>query len=139
MKKLHLLNVLLFGIFILSFNNVVYSQVPAINKEIEKSIKSANAKELAKSFNDVIDINLPDYVGVYAKNQAEVILKEFFTKNPPISFNYIHNGSSKDGSIYFIGTYKTSANNQYRTSFLLKKTDDIYFIHQLRFEIDNIK
>ncbi len=106
-----------------------------ISVEIVKSIKEGDAKTLAKYFTTTIDLTIPGSEGAYSKVQAEQIMREFFTKNPPASFKINHNGVSNDGSKFYIGTYVSSKKN-YRTYFLLKKISGTYYIQQLRFEID---
>lgn len=114
---------------------VVELQQPsnAILTEVISYIKVANIKELSKNFNTTIDLLLPSVEGSYSKTQAELILKDFFEKNPPKNLTVKHQGSSNDGSLYAIGTYSTDKLN-YRTYILLKKINDKYLIHQLQFE-----
>ena len=104
------------------------------NKVIE-AITKGNASELSKLFNSTIDINIPENEGTYSKNQAEIIVKKFFKKNPVTKFTINHSGSSNDGSKYSIGTY-ISNDKTYRVYFLLKKTSEKYFIQQLQFELE---
>jgi len=104
-----------------------------ISDSIVKSISSGNAKELAKFFSSNIDLTLPDFEGMYSQNQAEIIVKEFFAKNPPKKFTVIHKGASKDNSQFTIGKLETEK-NKFRVMFLLKKVGEKFQIHQLRFE-----
>lgn len=111
--------------FIMNRNDII--------TEISNAIKAGNAAGVAKYFNSSLDLTTPDSEGTYSKTQAELILKDFFTKNPPLSFTSNHNGSSNDGSLYAIGTYTCKAAS-YRTYFLLKKADSAYLIQKLEFE-----
>ena len=104
------------------------------NKVIE-AISNGNASQLSKLFNLTIDINIPENEGTYSKNQAEIIVKKFFKKNPVTKFTINHSGSSNDGSKYSIGTY-ISNDKTYRVYFLLKKTSEKYFVQQLQFELE---
>lgn len=104
-----------------------------IISDISAAIKNGNSTQVASYFNSTIDLTVPDNEGTYSKTQAELILKDFFTKNPPASFTVNHNGSSNDGSLYAIGTY-TSGSGSYRTYFLLKKSGSSYLIQKLEFE-----
>jgi hypothetical protein len=101
--------------------------------DIGTAIKSGNASNVAKYFNSTLDLTTPDNEGTYSKTQAELILKDFFTKNPPASFTINHQGSSTDGSLYAIGTFATSSSS-FRTYFLLKKVDTGFLIQKLEFE-----
>ena len=101
--------------------------------DIGNSIKSGDASSVSKYFNSTLDMSTTDNEGTYSKTQAELILKDFFTKNPPTSFTINHQGSSNDGSLYAIGTYLSGASS-FRTYFLLKKVNTGYFIQKLEFE-----
>ena len=103
-------------------------------KEISDAIRSGNSVALGKFFNINLDLSLPGNENTYGKAQAEIIIRDFFSKNPPLSFTVNHNGSSKDGSVYFIGTYKSKQNKSFRTYCLVKKSGDKYLIQQLQFE-----
>ena len=74
-------------------------------EDIASAIRSANAPALAKYFNSSIDLSLPGNEITCSKAQAEQIVRDFFAKNPPKSFKINHQGASKDGSQFFIGTY----------------------------------
>ena len=104
-----------------------------IINEIATAIKSGNAANVSRYFNTTIDLTVPSGEGTYSKTQAEQILKNFFTKNPPKSFSINHQGSSNDGSLFAIGTY-ISGSTSYRSYFLLKKVASGYVIQQLEFE-----
>ncbi|NVO03349.1 MAG: DUF4783 domain-containing protein [Bacteroidetes bacterium] len=105
-----------------------------ISNDIAIAIKSGNSKELAKFFNTSIDLKVPSNDETFSKAQAELIMKDFFQKNPPKSFTINHQGSSNDGSKYSIGTY-VSSTGSFRTYFLLKKVGNSFFIQQLQFEL----
>jgi hypothetical protein len=101
--------------------------------DIEKAIQSGDAANVSKYFNSTIDLTVPGNDGTFSKTQAEMILKDFFTKNPIKSFSVNHKGSSNDGSQYGIGTYATNGIS-YRTYFLLKKVDQNFLIQKLEFD-----
>lgn len=101
--------------------------------DIEKAIQSGNAANVSKYFNSTLDITVPKNEGTFSKTQAEMIVKDFFTKNPIKSFTINHKGTSNDGSKYAIGTY-TTVSASFRTYFLLKKVDKDFLIQKLEFD-----
>jgi hypothetical protein len=103
-----------------------------IPEVIISAIKTGNAKELAKYFNQNIELILFNEEDVYSKTQAELIIKDFFTKNTPTDFTVLHHGG-KEGARYAIGSIKT-ANGNFRIYFLLKIKNEQPFIHQLKIE-----
>ena len=101
--------------------------------DIALSLKSGNARELSKHFDSNIEITILDTEDVYSKAQAEVVVKDFFTKNKPTAFELIHQGSSKEGSKYGIGNM-TTAKGVFRTYVFVKQKGSAYYIQELRFE-----
>ncbi len=105
--------------------------------EIISAFSSGNATQLAKYFNQTIELTMFDKEGIYSKTQAEIILRNFFSENPPKQFQILHQGG-KESSKYAIGSF-VSGTNTYRITFLLKTIDTRVFIHQLRIENEHVE
>ena len=119
-------------IFFCNFTNV--SVVPGnVLDEIINAIKKGNSNELAKHFSNTIDLTIPGNEGTYSKNQAEMIMKDFFNKYASVSFNINNKGSSKQESQFAIGELKTNKGN-FRTFFMLKEQSGKYYLQQLKIE-----
>ncbi|HLO91906.1 MAG: DUF4783 domain-containing protein [Chloroflexota bacterium] len=129
-RFLKIMTVFAFAATVMFANNAVAQDV---NSKIAQAIQSSNATQLAKYFNNSIDLTIPGSEGTYSKVQAEQILKSFFTKYPLVSFTINHKGNSNDGSMYAIGTYVSKAQS-FRTYFLTKPIGGQLLIHQLKFE-----
>jgi len=106
-----------------------------ITNNIAAAINSGDAKKLATYFNSSIDLTVPSSDGVYSKSQAEMIVKNFFTQYPPVSFKINQQGTSNEGSQFSIGTLVTKT-TKFRTYFLIKKVNGVPLIHQLQFEAE---
>ena len=74
---------------------------------IANGIRQGNSKEISKYFDDNVEITILDKASSYSKVQAEMVLRDFFSKNPVKSFEIVHRGTSGEGSFYGIGTLKT--------------------------------
>lgn len=135
MKSLFRIYCSIILISIISFQAKSVQAQDIVSNNVIEAISKGDASELSKLFNSTIDINIPENEGTYSKNQAEIIVKKFFKKNPITKFTINHSGSSNDGSKYSIGTYKSN-NKTFRVYFLLKKTSEKYFIQQLQFELE---
>jgi hypothetical protein len=123
-------------IFLLFAVPTVNGQDKDTGDEIARLIRNGNSRELARHFNASVQLTLPDDEGRFSRTQAELIIRNFFSKYPPKSYVINHQGSSSDGSRYYIGVYK-SANTTFRSYYLLKQVSEKALIHQLRFEDDN--
>lgn len=102
--------------------------------EINKAIREGNAREVARHFGSTVDLKLPGNEGTYSRNQAELILRNFFSRNAVASFSVHHQRPSKDGSVYVIGTYQAKNGQSFRTYFLVKKISDNMVLHLLQME-----
>ena len=100
---------------------------------IANAIRSGNAKEVAKFFDTSVEITILDKESVYSKVQAEMVLRDFFSKNPVQSFEVVHRGNSGEGSSYGIGPLKSS-NQSFRVYFYVKQKGTASTIQEMRFE-----
>lgn len=100
-------------------------------KDIGTALKTGSSKELIKFCNQTVEIKINGESSNYSKAQAEVILRNFFSKNPPKNFTYIHQGASQ-GLKYTIGRY-THESGAYRVVMFIKKIGDKYLIDTLNF------
>lgn len=134
MKKvfLLLLSVMIFSGF--ASINTFMMQSDQIAKEVSEAIAKGNARDVARHFGNNVDLNIPGHEGTFSRNQAELILRNFFSRNAPERFTQGHQGSSRDGSLFVIGNLITSQGQTFRTFFLIKKVGDQMVLHQLQFE-----
>lgn len=100
--------------------------------EIGTALKSGSSKELIKYCNETVEIKIDGQSSNYSQAQAEVVLRNFFTKNPAKNFTYIHQGSSPEGLKYNIGRYSYDKGT-YRVVMFIKKIGDNYLIDTLNF------
>ena len=111
---------------------VLTSFVLLSNAEIINALKSGNSLEVAKYFDNTVEITFPGKTSSYNKKQAEVVLQEFFTNNTVKNFEVIHQSESA-GSQYFIGNLTTNT-GVFRTTVYMKQRGDKQLIQELRFE-----
>ncbi len=108
-----------------------------ITDGIVKAIESGDAKVLSGYFNSNVELAIQEMEGIYSKDQAELILKNFFTSHKPTGFVILHRGG-KDSSKYAIGSLSTPTKN-YRVTILIKMKDEGPYIHQLRIEEEHVE
>lgn len=102
-------------------------------EDVVSSIKSGDASSLSRYLDNTVEINISGKSSSYSKSQAEIILKDFFSKNQVKSFELIHQGEGGGGSRFGIGNMGTSG-GAYRTSFFLQKKGGSMVLNELRFE-----
>lgn len=129
-------SILVFAIALLStlVGRNTYGQEAEFD-QIAKIIKSGNAKELVKQFHSSVELNIDGEEATYSKSQAEAVLKDYFDKNPPKSFEVNHQGASKGGLPYAIGEYNSDGST-FRVWIRLRKTGSKHLIYEMSFIIE---
>ena len=117
---------------IICFYLVLGQGEDATVSQIGTALKSGSSRELIKYCNETVEIKIDGQSSNYSQAQAEVVLKNFFDKNPAEGFTYIHQGSSPEGLKYNIGRY-THTSGTYRVVMFIKKIGDNYLIDTLNF------
>ena len=120
--------ILLAAVIITAFSSFTYISFT----EVVNAIKSGNAAEVAKYFDNTVELTLPEKSSSFSKRQAELVLRDFFNENPVKNFEVIHQ-SEKEGSEYCIGTL-TTKNGSFRTTIYMKQIGQKQLIQELRFE-----
>lgn len=121
------------SIVLFSFTNSA-SEIPS---QIVSSLSTGNSTELAQYFNNNIELTLFEKESIYSKTQAEMILRDFFSKHKPTQFKVLHQGG-KENSKYAIGDL-VCGSESYRVTILIKTEEDKSLIHQLRIENDTME
>ena len=98
--------------------------------DVSVFFKNGSSKELAKYFDQAINLNINGNQGDYSKNQAEYILKDFFIKYPPTDFKILHKGGSPGPTMFYVGSY-TADNNQFRILIKGANKDNLMRIYSL--------
>ena len=115
--------------------SLVASPVSAQNEVINNvrdALKTGSSKELGNYFNNTVEISINGEKASYSRNQAEFILKDFFSKHPPLGFRYVHQGSSKEGLKYTVGTYAHDR-GEFRVFMLIKQFGSSYLVDKIDF------
>jgi hypothetical protein len=107
-----------------------FGQIPP---QIASGLKTGNAKMVASCFNENVELVILDKEKICSKEQGEMILSDFFSKNKPTEFKLTHQGGTD--SVYGIGKMQTAGAN-YRIYFVLKTFDAKPLVVQLRIEKD---
>ena len=96
------------------------------------ALRSGNAAELAKYFDDNVELTLPVKSDSYSKAQAQVIIKDFFSNNGVKTFELKHKGDSPGGH-YCIGTLQTKSGN-FRAHVFMKTKGNKEVLKEIRFQ-----
>jgi hypothetical protein len=137
MKKIKNIAVVLFLAFAASF--ITMGQAAAqkdVFDGVESALRAGSAKDLAKYFDSKVSLSFADEKATdYSKTQAEFVMKNFFSKNPPAGFTYnfpTPSESVRKDKRYVIGTY-THRNGSFTTLIRVKNTGGKFLIHSIDF------
>ncbi len=102
--------------------------------QVISALKSGNSSQLAKYFDSRVDVSLPDKTDNYSRNQAEMVLREFFRENPVKGFTVKHSGET-NGSQFCIGLLQTK-NGNFRTKLYMKMKGKDQVVQEIAFQSD---
>ncbi len=103
-----------------------------ITDDLVNALKTGSSVTLSQYFDANIALAIMDQDDIYSKQQAELILKNFFTKNTPSNFVILHRGATEE-SEYAIGNLSTS-NGNFRVTLYIKRRENKPFVHRIWFE-----
>ncbi len=131
---------LLFSV-LLSGERLLYSSENDL-KEIPEGVMAAlatgNAKEISKHCHTSIQLILLEKDGMYSREQAEQILRNFFQQHQPTRFMVRHEGGTASRDSRFVIGILQTGKGIYRVSLFMKIINGNLSIHQLRIEEDNV-
>jgi hypothetical protein len=90
------------------------------SERIANAIQAANTSELSQMFNTSIELVTPASSGVNTKEQAKIVLDNFFKNHQPIKATVTHETSGTTNSMIVIslqtknGTYRISISGTYK-------------------------
>jgi hypothetical protein len=101
--------------------------------KIETAFSQNDASGVVALAKEKVLINILGTEGAYSKSQAILVVKDFFTKKPGNSFDFIFKGAESAEGCFAIGTY-SSKSEKFRVTLHFKKTGGDYRIESLSIE-----
>ncbi len=130
MKNIYKILIIIVACMSVSSYKTIKAEIPP---KIFEAIKTSNADLINTYLCPSIEMVILDKDDIFSKQQASVILKDFFSKNKIKSFSIMHQGG-KDEAQYAICKISNTNNNNFRVYFLVKQEGGKSLIHQLRIE-----
>ena len=101
---------------------------------ITKALSEGDATTLGNYLDNSVELTVLASQNVYDKAQATNVLRDFFTKNKPHSFNAVHQGSSKGSASHYTIGDLASTSGTYRVYLYYKSVGDKAIIQEIRIE-----
>lgn len=96
------------------------------------AFKEGNATAVSAFLEQNVDITFPDKTNTYSRNQARLVLEDFFAKIRVKDF-YVLRMHSQASPTVCIGRLSTAKGN-YRTTLICKRINSQTLLQELRFE-----
>lgn len=107
------------------------SEIPY--SSIEKAFISNDASDIVSLGKDKMLLNILGKEGAYSQSQANLVLKDFFTKKPGSTFKFIFKGKESSDGSFAIGSYD-SKGESFRVTIHFKKIGSDFRIESLVIE-----
>ncbi|KAA9333078.1 DUF4783 domain-containing protein [Hymenobacter busanensis] len=89
---------------------------------VRAAIRSGSSRAVAQYFAGTVELGFDGDKQSFSATQAEFVLKDFFAKNGPASFELVHQGASGGGIQYAVGKFGAKSGN-YRVFIKMKPAD----------------
>jgi hypothetical protein len=134
MKKIQILPVVIL-MFILSGLFLSETQAQQVPEKMIRAFQSGDADALAPHFNERFQLTLLGVDHRISQSQAKEIMRDFFKKYPPVTFEIMFKGDKKDSN-FAVGRLKTKT-EVFRINLFFKKVGEQNLLHLLEIEKDN--
>jgi hypothetical protein len=116
----------------LFFTLTSFAQANSLD-DVINALRNGNTSDLGRYVDNNIELSLPSKTDNYSRQQAVVILQDFFANNGVKGFDVKHRGDN-GGTKYCIGTLVTR-NGNYRTTFFVTEKNGKQFVKEMRFQL----
>lgn len=112
--------------------HVVRAQSGPMN-DMVNAVRYGRVADISRFLDNVVPITINNNQSIYSRTQAEMVLKDFFSKNNPSDFIVGNSGAGENSaSTFAIGDLITS-NGKYSVYILLKQKNNSYILAEIRF------
>ncbi len=99
--------------------------------DVINAIKSNHIQDVGKYLDNFVPITLNNNQSNYSHNQAQLVLNDFFSKNPPRDLTVMNTGAPNATSKFTIADFNTP-NGKYNIYVLMRQKDNSYVIKEIR-------
>lgn len=111
--------------------HVVRAQSGPMN-DMVNAVRYGRVADISRFLDNVVPITINNNQSIYSRTQAEMVLKDFFSKNTPSDFIVANTGAGGNNASFAIGDLIT-ATGKYSVYILLKQKDNSYMLQEIRF------
>ena len=126
---------ILIFVFLLYLISTASAQQRDVIDTLAKYFNTTDASKISSLFLSTLELDILGEENLYSKAQAELIMRDFFSKNKPLSVKIIHRLHSNPNyklAVFSIATIK----DKFRVSISLSSNNESFLIKQIRIEYD---
>ncbi len=105
-------------------------------EDMTNAIRNDRVSDMVKYFDNFVPLTINNAQSIYSRNQAEVVLKDFFDKNIPKELDVNDNGSPDNTSKFIICTCTMTNGLKYNVYMLMRLKDGNYMIQDFRLNVE---
>lgn len=113
---------------------MAYSRIDDVIDTITNCFKTGDSKELSMYFSTTVNLSLLEEGDSYSKNQAEILLHNFFSKHSIRSGKILHRMETNATNRYAV-IELVSSTDKFRVSLSLKNFNSKYLITDMRIDV----
>lgn len=133
MKQIYLFSLLAVAFSLFSLSSAHSQPSSQVENSLKAAIQQGQAKDLVQYCNkDRVEITLNGQRQSYALRQAELVMADFFSKNPPSAFEVVHRGGTAN-TLYALGEYRSN-NQVFEVYLFLREFEGSFRLDEIRFE-----
>ncbi len=102
---------------------------------LARYFRTSDASKMSDGFSSTLQLNILSEENVYSKAQAEQIMRDFFSKNKPVSVKIIHRLTSNPNYKLAVLSMLT-AKDSFRVSISLSSSGTRFLVKEMRIEYD---
>jgi hypothetical protein len=121
-------------VFLFTLNAAGTRQVTDIDA-VAKHFASGDAQKMSSYFASAIELNVFSEENLYSRSQAEQILRDFFSKNRPVSVKVIHRLTSNSNYRLAVLSMQT-AKDKFRVTISMSSNGERFLVKEIRIEYD---
>lgn len=101
-------------------------------EDMVNAFKTNRVSDMVKYFDNLVPITINNSQSIYSRNQAEIVLRDFFEKNSPKDFEVLDNGSPDNTSKFLIGDFTPPNGVRYNVYVLMRLKDGNFILQEIR-------
>ncbi len=123
--------IFILGCFI-AFNTALAQNAKSPLEEIVYLLRNNKVEDVTRFFDNFVPVSINNNASNYSRNQAGLVVKDFFDKNPIRELNVMDSGTPSPNTRSMIATFSTTT-GKYTLYMLIKQKDtNNYVIKEIK-------